>query len=227
MNPAFLQILNYALVIIAIIIITNILPFGWEQAWNLTPWVQTDIWSVKLPLTHKRSMAYLSKVIETQAEDSWGEWLFNKSKRIQLFWHPEDKTQFKLSIIPRRNRGGLNFVAMGRLKSYADQTTLIQIRFQVSIPEQIFFYFCLSVGLFSFYMGVSTYSTSTPTFLFLSLLFLFMGGYVLVWGRNQLEQRVQRVILLTDLDQVLMLDEAEQRLYHTFRPLRWLSHHPE
>ena len=76
-------------------------------------------------------------------------------------------------------------------------------------------------------MGVYTYSTSTPTFLFLSLLFFFMGGSVLVWGRNQLEQRVQRVILLTDLDQVLMLDEEEQRLYHKFRPLRWLSHHPE
>ncbi len=187
---------------------------------NITPWIEREVWSVILPLKANRTKQYLASSLSKEQPDTpiLERVLLNKYN-VYLDWDDQDNNHFYLSRSGRKNLSA----AEGRIKTYKDGSTLVQLRFAPTLLEQIAVYICF-IGGITLFVLLSPRGFLPVLFfsgVFCSFSFIFSHG-----GVNHLKQRCKEAIPLTNvIDLMMPLSEDEMRLYENLRPFHWVKGH--
>jgi hypothetical protein len=187
---------------------------------NITPWIEREVWSVILPLKASRTKQYLESSLSNEQPDTpILERVLLDNHSVYIDWDDQDNNHFYLSRSGRRNLSS----AEGRLKTYKDGSTLIQLRFGPNLLEQVAMYTCFLGGITLFVLlsprGILPAVLSLGVFC--SMSFVFSHG-----GVSYLKQKCREAIPLTNvIDLMMPFSEDEMRLYEKLRPLHWVKGH--
>jgi hypothetical protein len=185
---------------------------------NITPWIEREVWSVILPLKSSRTKQYLESSLSSEQPDTAIlERVLLDKYSVYIDWDDQDNNHFYLSRSGSKNLSS----AEGRIKTYKDGSTLVQLRFGPNLLEQVLVCICFLGGIILFVLLAPRGGLPVLFFsgVFCSFSFIFSHA-----GVNYLKQKCREAIPLTNvIDLMMPLSEDEMWLYERLRPLHWVK----